>query len=67
MDALLKAAEVAALLRVRLSTLYQLCRTGKIPHLRINEGARRALIRFEKSAIEDWLRERRQGVGVDHE
>lgn len=58
MDPLLRAKEVAQILSVRPSTVYELAHRGVIPHIRISQGARRSLIRFRATDIEALLRER---------
>jgi excisionase family DNA binding protein len=50
---LLTAEEVAQLLRLPVSTIYDLARAGRLPHLKI----RRAL-RFSRSDLEAHLAER---------
>ena len=61
-EPLLRASEVARLLNVKISTVYALCHRGEIPHLRIRQGQRRALVRFDPREIRDFLRERSQKV-----
>jgi excisionase family DNA binding protein len=53
MDRALTLNEVAALLRVRPSTIYRLVKKGRIPGLKI-EGE----WRFNQDLIERWIRER---------
>ena len=55
---LLTARQVAELLNIRISTVYALCRRRDLPHIRLSEGKRRALIRFRRADIEEMLRER---------
>lgn len=52
---LLKAEEVAALLRIRVSTVYDAAARGDLPAVRLWKGARRALIRFRRQDIEKIL------------
>ncbi|MDR7434027.1 MAG: helix-turn-helix domain-containing protein [Armatimonadota bacterium] len=49
---LLNSYELAAFLGVHPQTIYRLCRTGVIPHIRISGRC----IRFDPRAIESWLR-----------
>jgi excisionase family DNA binding protein len=58
MKPLLRVQEVAALLSLRVSTIYDLCYRGVIPHVRLAQGRRRALVRFREEDIEEFLRER---------
>lgn len=60
-DVLLTVHELAKLFRVRPATIYGLCRRGELPHIRIAEGRRRALIRFKRTAIESLLLDRTVG------
>jgi excisionase family DNA binding protein len=50
---LLTAVEVAELLRLPVSTIYDLARTGRLPHLRIGRA-----LRFSRSDLEVHLAER---------
>jgi excisionase family DNA binding protein len=53
---LLTAEEVAELLRLPASTVYDLARTGRLPHLRIGRA-----LRFSQSDLEAHLAERCRG------
>jgi excisionase family DNA binding protein len=55
---LLTAEEVASLLRVKASTVYDAAARGVLPVLRLWKGKRRTLIRFERTAIESFIRDR---------
>lgn len=61
MSPLVRASHVAALLDVRPSTVYEMARRGLLPHIRICQGSRRALIRFRREDIEQLIRERSVG------
>jgi excisionase family DNA binding protein len=50
---LLTAEEVAELLRLPVSTIYDLARTGRLPHLRIGRA-----LRFSQHDLEEHLAER---------
>ena len=52
------AQQVADLLNIQPSTVYALCRRGELPHVRITQGARRALIRFDPDAIRKFIASR---------
>lgn len=52
-DRLLTADDVAALLRLPVSTIYDLARTGRLPHLRIGRA-----LRFSRYDLEAHLAER---------
>ena len=55
---LLTAHQVARRLNIKTTTVYALCRRNAIPHIKVTEGRRRALIRFSEEAIEAAIRER---------
>lgn len=54
---LLTAEEVAALLRVKPSTVYDAAARGVLPVLRLWKGKRRTLIRFRRSDLETFIHE----------
>jgi excisionase family DNA binding protein len=58
MDSLLRAGDVARILNIRPSTVYDLAHRGILQHIRITQGSRRCLIRFRVSDIDQLLRER---------
>jgi excisionase family DNA binding protein len=51
-DRLLTAEDVAELLRLPVSTIYDLARTGRLPHLRIGRA-----LRFSRDDLEAHLAE----------
>ena len=55
---LLTAQEVADLLAVRPSTVYDAVYRGVLPAVRLWEGRRRTLIRFRRADIEEFIRQR---------
>jgi excisionase family DNA binding protein len=55
---LLTAEEVASLLRVKASTVYDAAARGVLPVLRLWKGKRRTLIRFQREDIEEFIRGR---------
>lgn len=57
-DELLTSDEVASLLRVRPGTVRDWAWRRKIPVIRLSMGKRKAVLRFERSAIEQLIRER---------
>ncbi|RPJ61223.1 MAG: DNA-binding protein [Acidobacteria bacterium] len=57
-EALLKAEQVAELLNVRVSTVYEWVRMDYIPHIRIGIGLKKPCVRFSSSAIDEWLLEK---------
>ena len=65
MDALLRARDVARILNLRPSTVYALAHRGVLRHVQIAQGARRSLIRFRPSDIEQLLLERSVPPTVD--
>ena len=58
MEALLVAKDVARILNLRISTVYDLSHRGVIPHVVITKGRRRSLIRYRQQDIERLIRER---------
>lgn len=54
-EPLLSAAEVAELLGVRPSSVYEYARTRQLPHVRIGRH-----VRFVRSDLESWLTTRRR-------
>ncbi len=62
METLLRAKDVAQILNVRPSTVYELAHRGVLPHIRITEGSRRALIRFRPADVELFLKQRSVAV-----
>lgn len=60
-ERLLHARDIAAMLNIRPSTVYALCRRGELVHIRLSQGRRRPLIRFSREAIERFLRDRSVG------
>ncbi len=55
MNELLIAREVAAILRVKPTTVYALVARDALPHIRFAQGRRRALIRFRRADVEAFL------------
>lgn len=52
-DNLLKAAEVAKLFQVQVSTIYKWVHYGYIPHLKLGSG-----LRFDKNSLQKWIRDK---------
>lgn len=55
---LLTAEEVASILRVKPSTIYDAATRGALPVVRLWKGRRRTLIRFRRADIEELIRKR---------
>ena len=55
---LLTAQEVAEILAVQPSTVYDAVYRGVLPVVRLWEGRRRALVRFRRTDIEEFIRQR---------
>jgi len=55
---LLRVTQVAEILNLRPSTIYELCRRGSLPYVRITSGRRRSLIRFRADEIKRLIEER---------
>jgi excisionase family DNA binding protein len=57
-DRLLTPVEVAALLRVRPQTVRDAVWKGKLPHVKVWSGSRRALVRFRLRDLEEFIEAR---------
>ncbi len=57
-EALLDAPTVARWLKVATTTVYEQAARGVLPHIRLWKGARRTLIRFRRSDVEQFIRTR---------
>lgn len=55
LEPLLTANEVAELLSVRPTTVYEWARMEYIPHIRLGVGKKKPCVRFRRSVVEDWL------------
>lgn len=53
-EPLLTPADVAGLLGVKRSTVYELARTGRMPHLKVGRA-----VRFLRTDLEAWLEQQR--------
>ena len=58
MEQLLRASAVAALLGLKSSSVYQLARDGVLPHVRVAEGRKRAIVRFRAEDIARFIADR---------
>ena len=56
---LLRVEEVADLLNVRVSTVYEWARMNYIPHVRLGVGDKKPCIRFDTEEISRWLSEKK--------
>jgi len=56
---LLTAQEVAELLRVRPSTVYDAAARGRLPCVKLWQGRRRSVVRFVRGDIERFINSRR--------
>ena len=54
-DPLLRPDEVARMLGVRRSSVYEYVRTGRLPHVRVGRH-----LRFLREDLEDWIRRQRR-------
>ena len=55
---LLTAEQVATRLRIKPATVYQAASEGRLPHVRLWKGTRRALIRFKPEDINRLIDDR---------
>ena len=57
-EPLLRARQVAVLLKIQLGTVYELVRSGGLPAIRVGR-----LMRFRRSSIDGWLMKREGARG----
>ena len=62
---LLTAEEVARLLNIKPSTVYDAAARGRIPSVRLWEGRRRPLLRFRPEDIDQLVERRLTGSGEE--
>ena len=55
---LAKADQIAEMLNVQTSTIYEWARMEYIPHIRLGTGKKKPCIRFSVADIEKWLKDR---------
>jgi len=55
---LLTAEQIAQMLNVQRSTVYEWVRMGYIPCFRLGVGKKKPLVRFSLSIVEEWLKQR---------
>jgi excisionase family DNA binding protein len=55
LDGLLRPEEVARMLGVRRSSVYEYARTRMLPHVRIGRH-----VRFVRQDVEEWIKEQRR-------
>ena len=60
-EPLLRPEDAAELLSVRVSWVYEACRTGRLPFLRVGKH-----LRFTRSELERWLTEQRYPSRAPH-
>lgn len=57
-DSLLTARDVAKILNIKKSTVYEAVLRGRLPAVSLWKGNRRRLLRFRRSDIAEFIRER---------
>ena len=57
-EPLLNVADIAALLNVKVSTVYEWARMGYIPCIRLGTGNKKPCLRFRWSEVERWVQEK---------
>ena len=57
-ETLLTAEQVAKLLQLRPQTVRDGAWRGKLPCVRLWKGKKKTLLRFRKSEIEEWIRQK---------
>ena len=55
---LLTAEQIAQMLNVQRSTVYEWVRMGYIPCIRLGTGKKKPLVRFSISIVEGWLKQK---------
>ena len=58
MESLLTAEEVSKILKVKVTTIYEWARMDYIPHIHLGVGRKRPLVRFSRTAVQEWLESR---------
>jgi len=59
---LLTAHQVAEVLQLKLSSIYDAVQKGRLPAIRLWEGRRRSVIRFRATDIQEFINSRRTAV-----
>ena len=59
MENLLRAKDVAQLLNLRASTVYDLAHRRILPHIIIKKGCRRNLIRFQEEDVQQFIEQQK--------
>ena len=57
-EPLLKVEQIAQMLNVEISTVYQWAQMGYIPCIRLGTGKKKPLVRFSQFRVQEWLKER---------
>jgi len=55
-ESLLTAEQIAQMLNVQRSTVYEWVRMGYIPCFRLGTGKKKPLVRFSLSQVQEWLK-----------
>ena len=58
---LLTVAQVAELLNVKPSTVYEWARMRYVPSIQLGTGNRKPCVRFDPEEIENWIEARKKG------
>ena len=61
---LLSAAQVAEILNIKKSTVYEAVARGRLCVVRLWRGKKRTFLRFRRSDIEEFIRQRSLPVGA---
>ena len=57
-ESLITASQVAELLSVQPTTIYEWARMDYIPHIRLGLGKKKPCLRFRLSAVETWINQK---------
>jgi excisionase family DNA binding protein len=60
LEPLLRVEDVAQILSVRQSTVYEWARIEYIPSIQLGTGAKKACVRFDRAELEKWLDARKK-------
>ena len=58
-EPLMRAEEVAELLNIKVQTIYTWAAMDYIPSIRLGMGTKKPAIRFDRSAVVQWLEDRK--------
>ncbi len=57
-EPLLTAKQIAQMLNVKSSTVYEWAQMGYIPCIRLGTGKKKPLVRFSQFRVQEWLKQK---------